>query len=88
MSSTTLAIILKLIPVEKIIAYAFDYLLKKLEKKPSPKTEKQVKKVIEAAVAFTECSDDPTKSVGRASRAAIQAWAKGQPTPNVYKESK
>ena len=82
-----LKILISLIPVEKIVAYAFDYLLKKIEKKSTPALEKQVKKIVEASVAFKECSDDPD-GAGRRARAAIKAWAKGEKTPNVWEEKK
>lgn len=80
-----LKILVSVIPVERIVAALFDYVLGKIEKKNTPELAKQVNKIIEASVALKECADDP-RAAGRPAREAIRAWAKGKKTPNVYQE--
>ena len=75
-----LKILLQVLPVERIVAACLDYLLNMIEKKRTPEREKQVKKVIEAAVAFKDSVEGATNA-----KDAIKAWAKGLPTPVAWK---
>lgn len=79
-------LVLSMLPTERIVAACFDYLLRKIEKKNTPELAKSVQRIIESSVAFQECANNPDKA--KAAKAAIQAWAKSRPTPNVYKELK
>lgn len=80
-----LKLLIRLIPIERIVAGALDWLLRKIEQKQTPEVEKSTKRVKEAFKAFSECVEDP-RAVGRPAREAIRNWAKGQSTPDIWRE--